>query len=275
MARWLGSIDLEFARNTERTYLDRCRHLGPLRVQRPFYEAGGVCQTYVLHPPAGIVGGDELSVRVKTRDGAHVLLTNPGANKFYRSAGEEATQRQELHVAAGCALEWLPQETIVFDGARARISTRVDVEPEGKFIGWDMLCLGRPAAGEAFEVGECLQGVEIWQGGRPVWLERARYEGGRDVLNASWGLCGRPVVATLLAHPVSSALFAELPVPGAPGPDDSTTPWTSLSLVRDVLVGRYLGHSTLEAREVFAQVWNVLRPKLLGQAAEPPRIWAT
>jgi urease accessory protein len=117
-------------------------------------EGDAVCQAIVLHPPSGIAGGDHLAISAEVGAGAHAQLTTPGAGKWYRSGGAEASQCIELSVAEGAMLEWLPQETIVFDGAQARMETRVSLAADSNYIGWDILCLGRAASGERFEHGK-------------------------------------------------------------------------------------------------------------------------
>ncbi len=115
---WHAELVLGFSERNGRTTLSRRAHSGPLRVQWPFYPEQQVCHVYILHPPGGIVGGDTLHIQVLVETGAQVLLTTPAANKFYRSnKGATARLRQSLTVGEGAALEWFPQEAIVFDGA--------------------------------------------------------------------------------------------------------------------------------------------------------------
>ena len=122
-ARWRASLALGFERRGGRTVLADRRHDGPLVVQKAMHPEGPeVCHAIVVHPPAGIVGGDELLIDVAVREGAHALLTTPGAGKWYRTSGPWASQHVRIDVAAGGIAEWLPQETIVYDGARARIT---------------------------------------------------------------------------------------------------------------------------------------------------------
>src|SRR5262249_10650450 len=121
---WHAELALGFVRRSQRTVLASRRHRGPLTVQRAFYpEPDGVCHTYVLHPPAGIVGGDALSMSYDLGPGAHALITTPAATRFYFSRAIEAGIRQRACVGDGATLEWLPQETLLFDGAHARFET--------------------------------------------------------------------------------------------------------------------------------------------------------
>src|SRR5438128_5047024 len=117
-ASWKASLSLAFARQGERSVLVGRVHDGPLVVQKPLYPEGmDVCHAIVVHPPGGIAGGDELALRVECAASSHAVLTTPGAAKWYRSAG--AWARQSLDFRVGGTLEWLPRETIVFDGALA------------------------------------------------------------------------------------------------------------------------------------------------------------
>jgi urease accessory protein len=177
-----------------------------------------------------------------------------------------------LRVAARASLEWLPQETIVFDGARIDLTTTVELEAGAQFAGWDVLCLGRPASAETFARGSCRQRFEIWRGDTPLCIERAQLDGGAPVLQAPWGLGGATTVGTFLCSPSSPevldgvrALSANL----SPGERASATD------LGQVMVVRYLGHSGLRARDFFNRVWDRLRPVLLGRASHPPRIWWT
>jgi len=249
------------------------QHRGPLQVQRAFYPEGAdLCHVYVLHPPGGLVAGDSLEVNVRVDLGARVLMTTPAAGKVYRgNGGPVATQRHRLSVAAGASLEWLPQETIAFDGAAVELATRVELEPGAAFLGWEILCLGRPAAGERFTRGRCRQRFEVWRAGRPLCLERASILGGAPVLDAAWGLRGAPVVGTLLAvAPDGAFALDDLRATGAaPGE------LASVTVVGDVLVCRYLGASAERARAHLARVWTLVRPRAIGRPATAPRIWST
>ena len=111
---WRADLRLGYVKQQQRTVLKHRQQLGPLTVQRPFYPEGETCHTYLLHPPGGVVGGDELQLQVTCHEQAHALLTTPGAAKFYRSAGATAQVSQHFTVAADGLLEWLPQENIYF-----------------------------------------------------------------------------------------------------------------------------------------------------------------
>ena len=271
---WHAHLRLGFERRAASTILARREHVGPLRVQKPLYPEGeAVCHAIVLHPPSGIVGGDELEIDVRVGQGAHALLTTPGASKWYRSAGAWASQRLSFTVGAHGTLEWLPQETIVFDAACAATRSSIELADEARFIGMEVLCLGRRASGEAFTEGAVRLDTRVSRGGRPVWLERGLLEVSSELLDAAVGLAGFSVSGTFLAAApgIESGLLAacrDIPAHEAGARH-------GLTALPEILVARYLGHSSAAARQWFVALWQLLRPALIGREARVPRIWNT
>jgi len=274
---WAAELHLGFARDGARSALVERRHVGPLRVQRPFYPEGeGVCHVYLLHPPGGLVAGDDLQVNARVEPGAHALLTTPAAAKLYRSraAAGPARQAQRFEVQGDGLLEWLPQESIAFRGARAELSTRVALAAEARFIGWEIVCLGRPAAGERFDDGTLQPSFELSRAGHILYVERGQYAGGSAVLQAPWGLAGQPVVGTMLCAAPAAARCVEAARAALAGQLGESA-LAAVSGWDDLLVARYLGPSAEQARNVFAGIWSAVRPALLGRDACVPRIWHT
>ncbi len=273
---WHAELSLGFARQGERSVLRENRHRGPLRVQKALYPEGDtLCQAILLHPPSGIAGGDHLAIDITVDGDAMAQITTPGAGKWYRSSGAEASQRVTLSVAEGATLEWLPQETIVFDGARARMETRVRLAADSRYIGWDILCLGRAAAGERFENGRFDLFYRVDRNDRPIWLERGGFAGSDEMLASPAGWAGATVCGTLLCS------FPELPQQAAGllescrtiAPTDGAS--HALSALPGMLVARYLGDSSEAARLWFTALWAVLRPACCARPAVIPRIWNT
>lgn len=269
---WHAALSLTYARRGDRSVLIRRSHVGPLVVQRPLYpEDEAVCHTIVVHPPAGIAGGDSLQVTVRVEDGAHALLTTPGAGKWYRSTGAPGILVQRIAVAAGGVCEWLPQESIVQDGALGALVTEVSLQGDACFVGSEMLCFGRTASGERFGRGEMAMRTRIERDGRPLWLERGVLQGGDALLDAAVGLQGQPVCGSfVVASPRCDAdLLAAwrdiVPAVGEGG----------VTLLPGLLVARWLGPACEPGREWFARLWASVRPAVAGRAAQTPRIWNT
>lgn len=269
---WHAELALGYERNDKRTILVRRAHRGPLVVQKALYPEGeAVCQSVILHPPAGVVGGDRLALDVDVGGGAWAQLTTPGAAKWYRSAGPLAQQNLAFSAAAGATLEWLPQETIIYDGANAVLTSRVVLHDDALFLGWEIVCLGRRLAGETFRHGSLRQEIAVVRDGCRQWTERAQLAGGSRLLQAAVGLKAASVFGTFIAA-----------APAVPDPlllacreiicENGESGVTRLP---GVLLARYRGTEPEAARSYFAALWACSRLVLTGREAVPPRIWNT
>jgi urease accessory protein len=265
---WKARLGLEFDQRNGRTYLARRQHVGPLCVQRPFFPEGNVCHVYVVHPPGGIVGGDDLTLSVNTLDGAHAVLTTPAATKFYRCESQHALQRQHF-VVRHAALEWLPQESIFYRSARARSSTIVELDRQSRFIGWEIPCLGLPARGECFDQGQLRLSMEVWVDSAPRFIDRLLVDGDHRARTAAWGLAGFDAIGTLIAYPGTPAMVTAI------RDLDSAGVQLAATLVDEVLVCRCLGAQAEGVKHALIAAWQILRPMLLDRPAVKPRIWAT
>ena len=271
---WQARLNVVLGMRDGRCVPVRRSHSGPLVVQKPFYPEGpGLCQMIVLHPPGGLVGGDELDLSIRVESGAQGLVTTPAAGKFYRGEGRTARQTAHFKVHEGATLEWLPHETILYDGALAELGVQVDVDTGGLFAAWEIVCLGRPAAGERFERGQLAQRMEVWTNGTPLVIERAHYDGGSRILSAPWGWRGFPVAATLIANPQDGSAALDAMRVAAGDPLDGE--YYGCTVVNGVVIARYLGSHAERARAVLISMWAALRPGLNGREASPPRIWKT
>ena len=230
---------------------------------------------------------------------AHAFLTTPGATKWYRAeAGARSAQHTRLQVAADACCEWLPQESIYFDGVNASTELDVRLGAGARFIGQEITCLGRRASGERFLRGSLAQRVRVSVAERPVFVEQGRLSPVSGLMQAEIGFNGCSVAATLLAvgalgktgQVVVQACRAALAeATGAELATNSATNFATLGAARlgvtrmtpqacpgtDVLVVRYLGQSSEEARRALLLCWQVIRPALLGVPAVTPRIWNT
>jgi len=267
---WRARLELGFEKRAGRTVLSRRRHEGPLLVQKPLYPEQGVCHVYLLHPPGGVVGGDQLEVSIDVASGAHALITTPAAAKFYRSLGPLSAQRQTIKLDGGSA-EWLPQESILFSECRAELTTRVMLSGDARFIGWEVVCLGRPAAEEPFSGGFFRPCLELWSEGLPLLVERAHLLGKSAALSAPWGLAARPVWGTLVAFPATAEVLEVVRA----SVHSAAPNLFSATLLDKLLVCRFLGNTAEAARASFTSAWRVIRPILFGRPACPPRIWQT
>ncbi|WP_229499472.1 urease accessory protein UreD [Pseudoduganella ginsengisoli] len=295
-AGWHAHLSLAYARDSGATRLTGRRHSGPLRVQKPLYPEGpDVCHTIVIHPPGGVVGGDRLALDATAAEGAHVVLTTPGAAKWYRANGKTSGQQVQLTAGAGAAIEWLPQESIFYDDAHVELQHGVELAADASYVGCEILCLGRRASGESLNTGRIHQRTHIRRGGKLLWWEQGVLT--PHTIASPLGLAGHTVCATLLA--VGAAFSADLlaavralgesqpgavhgaastanAASGAPaGIQAGAAHWGATLAGKHVLAVRHLGHDSEAARELMLAAMRLIRPALLGRAALAPRSWRT
>ena len=191
---WHARLDLDYRIEAGRC-VARFEHDGPLRILQSLYpEDEGICHNVIVHPPGGLVGGDTLTIGVRVRDGAHGLITTPGATRFYRSEGETALQTTRIQLDANARMEWLPLEAICYSGCLAENRLRMELAPGSELMGWDVTALGLPESGLPFDRGGLLQHLEL----PGHWLERGRIAASDDrLMNGPLGLAGRRCLATL------------------------------------------------------------------------------
>lgn len=273
---WNASLALDYALHGDRTVVHH-RHDGPLRVLKSLYpESPRICHNVLVHPPGGIAAGDRLDIDVQVAPGAHGLVSTPGATRFYRCDEGTGVQQVALRLAEGARLEWLPLETLVYPGARAENRVSLALARGAALIGWDVVGLGLPHAGQPFERGELLQRID-WPG---VWLEHARIQATDErLMNSPLGLDGQRCLATLFyasGDPLPRAAREEaLELTRVVLAAHTLAPRAGVTLLNDqLLVLRALAPVTEPASALLRQVWGVWRRHFWAMPATPPRIWA-
>ncbi|MFD2756363.1 urease accessory protein UreD [Comamonas terrae] len=273
---WHAQLNLDYRAQQGRTAV-HFTHDGPLRVLKSLYPEGpGICHNVLVHPPGGLVGGDVLDIAVRVGEGAHALVTTPGATRFYKSNGEPALQRTRLSLAPGARLEWLPLEALAYNACEAVNHLELELAEGAQLLAWDVTALGLPLAGQPFEQGCFTQHLE-WPG---RFLERGVIAAHDHLLlDGGLGLAGRRCLASLVfasGSPVARAqrealleatheLLQAAPsdvVAGVTAPNDH------------MLVLRALAPVVEPAMALCKSAWALWRSQLWGLRAAAPRIWA-
>ena len=308
---WDANLTLEFdgSRQSEhqaiaqaKTVMATMKFHGPLRVQRPFYPETSVCvqnasdaqptlfanpcHIYLLHPPGGLVSGDHLSTLVTAKNKAHCVLTTPSAAKVYQADFEKNPQIIKTKLDIGdSALEWLPQENIIFNQAQADIMTEVNLSSESRFMGWEVLCLGRPANQLPFLEGRVKQSWQIFLNNQLIFRDVQRINldhtdnvKNQKLLTEKYGYHDLPVSGTMIVYSPEidpTELLSKAREYWTPEIQTAEKEFRVLTLHQNLLVGRYLGGCTEKAQQSFRGLWQHLRPFIMKREAVPPRIWAT
>jgi urease accessory protein len=274
---WKAQLSLHYTHHEGRTGAHD-RHEGPLRVlQRLYPEGPGICHHVIVHPPGGVVGGDELRVQARLDAGAQALITTPGATRFYRSEGAPALQQVQLRLDAGARLEWLPMETLAYSGCQARSELRMELAPGAELIGWELLVLGLPAANQPFLNGSFTQQIEF----PGHWLERGRVDASdRCLLQGPLGWAGSAVLGTAwfatgtAMSPKQRDELLACAREGVQGDPLAVRAGITAPQAR-VVVLRVLASGVEPAMQLMQRVRAAWRLAAWGLGAEPPRIWRT
>ncbi len=272
---WHGSLELAYAQVGKATQMLSAKATAPLKIQRPFYPEGEeVCHSVILHTAGGIVGGDSLGQSIHLQENAHALITTAAAAKIYRSMGEVARQTIKIQVNSGAFCEWLPQESIIFNGAMYHQNLHINLAPNARFLLWEINRFGRSARGEKFVQGEWRSHTEIWQEGRPLWIDRQHLNGSESTVVSDHALGGFPIVATLawIGDPVTPELVQEARSRWEVR-SSSSEGEAGVTRLTHGLLCRYRGSSTPEVRNWFSEVWQLLRLSFIGRPSCPPRVW--
>jgi urease accessory protein len=272
---WNASLRLAYRRAGPRTVLD-FEHDGPLRVLQSLYPEGeAVCHNVLVHPPGGLVGGDTLDVQVQVAEGAHALVSTPGATRFYRCKHTPATQQVHLHLEPGARLEWLPLETLAYPGCMARNRLSFDLGAGAELLAWDVTALGLPGSGQAFDHGWIEQRLH-WPG---QWLEHGRLDASdARLLHSPLGLGGQRCMATLVLAtgspwptPRCQALLDHWRATLATAPGGVAGAATAPS--PRVMLVRALAPMAEPLMVLLQALWKDTRVHAWSMPARAPRIW--
>jgi urease accessory protein len=174
-----GSSRVVFAVRDGATRLTDLHQRDPCRVLFPDSEPGEPPQAILVTTSGGVTDGDTLSMAVEVGPGAHAVAATQAAEKIYRAAraAGHCTLEIAVTVREGATLDWLPQETILFQGARLKRRTVADVAPGGSLLACEMVVLGRAASGERFTAGLLLDAWSVRRAGKLAWTDALRVEG--------------------------------------------------------------------------------------------------
>jgi urease accessory protein len=275
-AHWKARLDVEVRATPFGSRLGNRLHSGPLRIQRPFFPEGpGVLHLYLLHPPGGVVGGDQLEVQLKLAASAQALVTTPAAQKLYRSPIATSRIRNTLEIGPDACLEWLPMETIVFDGAQSSNHLRIRLDANGSYVGWDIVCFGRPASVAPFSEGKWGSSLEISRGDLPLLIERTQVQGGSPTLTASWGYANNLVAATFVCTTPDLDRIGQAADAIRELLRKVSDVHAAVTAMDGLVVLRLQARSIERVRRVLIESWSRTRPFIAGRQACLPRIWST
>ncbi len=240
LQRASGESRVAFELRDGRTRLADLYQRDPCRVLFPESEPGEPPQAVLLTTSGGVTDGDSLKMAIEIGPGASAVATTQAAEKIYRAAkgGGHCAIDVGVRVKESAVLDWLPQETIVFEGARLKRRTVAEVEPGGALLACEMVVLGRAASGELFTRGLLLDSWSVRRTGRLVWTDTLRVEG-ETPSGAGFGAAN--ALATVIGvwdEPRARFQLARALL------ETATEVRAGATLVNGVMVARILGEAT-------------------------------
>ncbi|MBS0520208.1 MAG: urease accessory protein UreD [Proteobacteria bacterium] len=262
LQRASGESRVVFALRDGQTRLADLYQRDPCRILFPDPEPGDPPEAILVTTSGGVTDGDRLKMAVEVGPEAHGVAATQAAEKIYRAAHVSGHCDIDVAVAvgAGGSLDWLPQETIVFEGARLKRRSVADVAPGGSFLGCEMVVLGRAASGERFTGGLVLDAWSVRRGGHLAWTDALRVEGATP---AGAGFRDANALATVIGvwdAPEPHFERARALLEGAEAVRAGVT------LVNGVMVARLLGEATA-VRTAVIRFLTAFRGRRL------PRVW--
>jgi urease accessory protein len=270
-----GAAEIGFARRDGISRLARLYQRDPLRVLFPAPAAGDPPVAVIVTTSGGLVAGDRLDIRVELAPGATAHVTASAAEKVYRSTGRTTTIRQTLSIGPGAALEFLPPETILFDGARLQRETVIDLAPGSAFLGGDIVVFGRRARGERFANGFLREVWELRRNGYLVWGDALHLDDdvGR-IIDDPACFDGAAAFATMIFSPpagdVRSLLDGARVVQGVCA---TTGLRAGATTIAGAVIARWLASDAAVLRRAYADLACHFRSAALGLPNCLPRVW--
>jgi urease accessory protein len=268
-----GALTLSLARDEAgATRLDDLYQRDPCRALFPHAEPGDVFQTVLLTTSGGLAGGDRVAASIAAGAGTRALVTTQAAEKIYRSRAENTEISVDIEVGEGAWLEWLPQETILFDGARFRRETRVSLAADARLLAAEIVVFGRAAKGERITSGHYRDRWRIARDGKLVWADALGWaDAPAAALAHPAGYAGAAAAATV----VYAGPHAAAQIEGARASLAAARSRSGVTHVNGLLIARFLASDAQALRSDLAHLWCRLRAETAGLPPHLPRTWYT
>ncbi len=242
----------------------------PARALFPRAEPGMPPEAVLITTSGGLADGDRIDLSCALDDGTQVRVAAQAAEKIYRARDAEPAQvTTRLTVGASARLDWLPQETILFDGARLMRKISADVAPGGWLTMSDMVVFGRIARGERFRVGSFVDRWTLRGAGELVWIDATRLEGpSLPLLDHRYGYDGAEAVGLWIGQGERATVELRDAIrealAGAEGRGGAT-------LLDGVLIVRLMGGAQAVRRAMIAVI--LAERRYAGLTPDLPRVW--
>jgi urease accessory protein len=265
LQRAVGELRVVVKRFGSETVLDDLRQAGCLKARFPRRVAPGWIDVVMLNSGGGVAGGDRLNVSIAAGPGSQATIAAQAAERYYRIRSTDAPSRVNAHLTVnpGGALEWLPQETILFDQSALERRLEVDLADDARFLGLETVVFGRQAMGERVRQGWLRDLILIRRNNELLLHDAIRIDGAVDAkLQNTAVAAGARVVATIVYVVPDAAQKLDAVRLALAGVEAAASVWNGL------LLARILGPDSDTVRRTVVAVLSVLR-----EDRPLPRVW--
>jgi urease accessory protein len=243
----------------------------PAKAMFPRIDGRDCREVVFLNTAGGIAGGDVLRYALTASHGATITATTQAAERVYRALGEPGRVATQIEARGNATVEWLPQETIVFERGRLARETEIHCDGTARVLAMDWLLLGRAASGETLRTGEIHDAWRVHRDGRLVWADAFRLSG--DIA----GQTARPSLlsgCTALATILYIAADAEAHLDRARELLEPHSVRSGATVVGGLMVCRFASELAADLRGAVTIFLRAFRAGLGGFPPDLPKVWA-
>jgi urease accessory protein len=263
-----GAAELSFTLTDGESRLKHLYQSDPCRVLFPSSRVNGPKEAVIVTTSGGVVGGDRLRFDIHGGTSTIATVTTQAAEKIYRSTGEDSVIDISISVRDAAFLEWMPQETILFEGARLRRFTDIAIFGSGRFIAGEIVVFGRRARNEKFTNGLLHDAWRIRADDALVWLDSLHLDGDiGKTINDRYAFDGAATLATVVyggSDAKDRLAFARKVIRSG-----------AATCIDNILIARFIDVDAARLRANVARYWVDLRSELGGLPPVLPRVWKT
>lgn len=262
-------LDMRWHDTDHGTRLATVYQAAPYRLLKPHVEPGEPPLAVAANVSGGVVGGDTLDLTLTVGPDASLSAVGQAAEKIYRSAGPTASLTNTISVGEGGALDWMPQGTILFDGAKLKRLTTIDLAADARLLYGEILIFGRRGMGERLATGSIMDALDVSVDGRRVFADRFRLADDMAGLTDRFALDGAAAAGVAIIHVPAVDLLDTVRdrLPSDAGLRCGVTTRGPLHVVR------WLGRDAAQLRASVGEFWRWAREAICGFPARLPSVW--
>jgi urease accessory protein len=270
LARSEGRVEIRMKLRDGQPHLSHLYQRGCARVRFPSIDRIAFPEAVLINTAGGLTGGDRMTYDVELDPATKLTISGQAAEKIYRSVGTMATISSEIRLSEESFLEWLPQETILFEKCRLKRLNSVHLHPTSQFLALEATVFGRKAYGENLNDIQIQDGWKIWRDGKLVWFDNFKVAKDFQTVFQSPALLNNALaMATFLISDKNTKKYVELVREVV----KSQEAYVGTTLRDGLLITRILAKDGYGLRKVLVAILQDLRSEMAGENVPLPKVW--